>query len=248
MPLTEGNPPVALETVCEYGVYAGSLLTYYSQHVFTSTSGKIPTYDRPKELTLDIVPEQKPGGIGATVLWEGKPLADTPVTLIDPTGEMSEEVTDDEGQVFFVVGNSGTIGLMTNMTLKGQSGEANGQKYTGQANYATLTLTFTASGPAKADEGNKPATKAKEVSTNKRPQRPESDSTPSFGPELPEAISSFGGAVANGWLYVYGGHTGKAQRRTRGKTFRTPLPACSWQVLLSGKSYRWKPRCKGWLW
>ena len=211
MKLPEGQETIAIETVCEYGVYAGSLLCYYSQTVLPGKDGKLPTYDRTKELTLDIVSEQKPGGIAATVLWEGKPLADVPVTLIDSTGEMSEEVTDADGEVFFVVGTSGTIGLMANHTEKDLSGETNGQKYTGKSNYATLTLNFTASGAAQDAEKASSATAAKKVSAKKRPQRPAT----AFGPELPEAVSSFGGAVQDGWLYVYGGHTGRAHKHSR---------------------------------
>lgn len=220
--LPEGSETQAVETVCEYGVYAGSLLCYYSQTVIPGADGKLPTYDRTKELTLDIVPKQKPGGISATLLWEGKPLADSPVTLIDSTGEMSEEVTDKEGKVFFIVGNSGTIGLMANHTEKDKSGETNGKKYTGKANYATLTLDFTASGAAEtkpAEEPAKPA--ADETSTKKRPQRPESEDAAKFGPALPEAISSFGGAVEDGWLYVYGGHTGRAHQHSRDNLSKT---------------------------
>ncbi len=216
MKLPEGGQTVAVETVCEYGVYAGSLLCYYSQHVLPGADGKLPTYERPAELTLDIVPEQKPGGIAATVLWDGKPLAEVAVTLIDSTGEMTEEVTDAEGKVFFVVGNSGTIGLMTNHAEKEKSGEANGKKYTGKSNYATLTLNFTASGAA-PQEKKDAATRAKEVSTTNRPQRPAA----AFGPALPEAISSFGGAVSDGWLYVYSGHTGKAHQHSRDNLSQT---------------------------
>jgi uncharacterized GH25 family protein len=219
MKLPEGQPTVAVETVCEYGVYAGSLLCYYSQHVVPDADGKLPIYERGQELTLDIVPEQKPGGVSATVLWKGKPLAETPVTLIDSTGEMSEEVTDADGKVFFVVGNSGTIGLMANHTEKDQSGESNGKKYTGKANYATLTINFTASGEAPASaakEEEKPAAPAAPT----RPQRPESadgakNNTTPFGIALPEGISSFGGAVNDGWLYVYSGHTGRAHAHSR---------------------------------
>jgi N-acetylneuraminic acid mutarotase len=221
MKLPEGEQPVAIETVCEYGVYAGSLLCYYSQHVLPTVDGKLPTYKRSKELTLDIVPEQKPGGIGATILWEGNPLADVPVTFVDTTGEVSEEMTDAQGKVFFVAGNSGLIGLMANYTEKDNSGETGGKKYTGKANYATLTLDFKASGAAaepaddKTTETNaaekKTATTAKEVSVPKRPQRPRM----SFGTDLGEAVSSFGGAVADGWLYVYSGHTGREHQHSR---------------------------------
>lgn len=219
MKLPEGQPTVAVETVCEYGVYAGSLLCYYSQHVVPDADGKLPAYDRGEELTLDIVPEQKPGGISATVLWKGKPLAEAPVTLIDSTGEMSEEVTDADGKVFFVVGNSGTIGLMANHTETDQKGESNGKKYTGKANYATITINFTASGeaPSSAAKEEKPG---EAPATSSRPQRPESadgaktDTAP-FGTALPVAISSFGGAVNDGWLYVYSGHTGRAHAHSR---------------------------------
>jgi N-acetylneuraminic acid mutarotase len=221
MKLPEGEQPVAIETVCEYGVYAGSLLCYYSQHVLPTAEGKLPTYERSKELALDIIPEIKPGGISATVLWEGKPLAGEPVTFTDTTGEVSEELTDADGKVFFVAGKSGPIGLMANFTQKDSSGESNGKKYTGKANYATLTLDFKASGDAakpaddKTTETNaadkKTATTAKEVSAPKRPQRPQM----TFGPELGEAVSSFGGAVADGWLYVYSGHTGREHQHSR---------------------------------
>lgn len=216
MKLPEGEQPVAIETVCEYGVYAGSLLCYYSQHVLPTADGKLPTYEHSKELTLDIVPEIKPGGIGATVLWEGKPLEGEPVTFVDTTGEVSEEATDSDGKVFFVAGNSGVIGLMANYKEDDKSGESGGKKYTGKANYATVTLEFKPIGGEAKDADAKaaeklPATSAKEVSVTKRPQRPKA----AFGPDLAEAITSFGGAVADGWLYVYSGHTGRAHAHSR---------------------------------
>jgi N-acetylneuraminic acid mutarotase len=222
MQLPEGEQPVAIETVCEYGVYAGSLLCYYSQHILPTADGKIPTYIPSKDLTLEIVPEQKPGGIGATVLWEGKPLADEPVTFVDTTGEVSEEVTDANGKVFFVAGNSGTIGLMANYKENDKSGEANGKKYTGKANYATLTLDFKASGSAPATAEKKTAVEPKKDGTAKRPQRPTAEGDEAshadkaaFGPALPQGVSSFGGTVADGWLYVYSGHTGRAHAHSR---------------------------------
>src|SRR5690606_3988964 len=63
----------------------------------------------------------------------------------------------------------------------------------------------------------KTATTAKEVSVAKRPQRPQM----TFGPELGEAVSSFGGAVADGWLYVYSGHTGREHQHSRDNLSQT---------------------------
>ncbi len=202
MPLSVGKV-AALETVCEYGIYGGSMLCYYAQHLAPTGDGQIAGVAPSSELKLNIVPQNKPGGLGATVLWEGKPLADAVVTLIDSVGETTEETTDAEGKVFFVLAKAGPIGLMTNYSEKEKSGEFNGQKYKGQANYATLTLDFSPSGESAAP--------AKKVSMTKKPK----ESKESLGPPLPEAISSFGAAVNNDWLYVYSGHTGKAHQHSR---------------------------------
>lgn len=45
------------------------------------------------------------------------------------------------------------------------------------------------------------------------PSKPESKPVPTVRfPALPEAITSFGAAVSDGWLYVYGGNTGKTHQ------------------------------------
>ncbi len=200
MPLSEGEL-VALETACEYGIYAGSKLCYYAQHLLPSADGNIAVVTA-SELKLNIVIRSKAGGLAATVLWEGKPLEGAVVTLIDPDGETLEETSDALGEVFFVLSKAGQIGLMTNHSEKEKSGEFNGQKYKGQANYSTLTLNFT---PQR--ETSLPA---KKVSTIKKLKQTKH----SFGPPLPEAISSFGAAVNNDWLYIYSGHTGKAHQHS----------------------------------
>lgn len=202
MPLPAAKT-ASIETVREYGIYGGSMLCYYSQHLLPSADGKLADVTPSSELKLNIVPESKPGGLAATVLWEGKPLADATVTLIDSEGESTDETTDAEGQVFFVLTKKGTIGLMTSHSEKDKTGEFAGKKFKGQANYATLTLEFNPSGNS--------VTPAKKVSVTKKPK----DTTPSFGPPLPEAISSFGAAVNDGWLYVYSGHTGKAHQHSK---------------------------------
>ncbi len=222
MPLPTAKT-ASLETVCEYGIYGGAMLCYYSQHLLPTPDGKLSDIAPSAELKLNIVPKRKPGGVAATVLWKGKPLSDAEVTMIDPDGESSDQTTDGKGQVFFLLAKKGTVGLMTNHSEKEKSGEFNGQKFKGQANYATLTFDFTPSGKA--------AEPAKKVSTTKQSQSTEH----SFGPPLPEAISSFGAAVNDGWLYVYGGHTGKAHQHSRENLSHT------FARLKLGQPTEWEP-------
>ena len=192
----------ALETVCEYGLYAGSLLCYHAQHRFTNSAGKLPDVSPSKELLLEMIPQVISEGLQVTVLWQGKPLQDATVMFTDAEGGSFEETTDEQGKVHFETSASGTIGLMTSFIEKDKNGELAGKKYTDKAHYATLTFEF--------DSNVSPAAEAKQSQT-KRPNRPEG----AFGPQLPEAISSFGGAVHQGNLYVYGGHTGKEHQHSR---------------------------------
>jgi N-acetylneuraminic acid mutarotase len=65
------------------------------------------------------------------------------------------------------------------------------------------------------------------------------DPKPAY-PPLPVAVSSFGAAVADGYVYVYGGHSGKAHdystQTVQGKFLRLSIekPAKTWEELTSG--------------
>jgi N-acetylneuraminic acid mutarotase len=82
---------------------------------------------------------------------------------------------------------------------KDKSGELNGKPYKGVMHYASLTFNV----PSKDDH----------VEKKKSSPKPKSAPAPSAGaailPPLPEPVASFGGVVSNGWLYIYGGHTGE---------------------------------------
>src|ERR1700733_7147643 len=59
-------------------------------------------------------------------------------------------------------------------------------------------------------------------------------------PDIPEPVTSFGAAVADGWLYVYGGNTGKAHEFhrdcVRGDFFRLKISGgAAWEKLPGGE-------------
>lgn len=68
---------------------------------------------------------------------------------------------------------------------------------------------------------------------------PSSAEAPSTLPELPQPATSFGATVADGWLYIYGGNTGKAHEFHRdcvmGDFFRLKMPdGTAWEKLPGG--------------
>ena len=84
------------------------------------------------------------------------------------------------------------MSVLANFYDTTKSGELKGKKYTSAAQYATLTFPW-----------QKPSvTKTSAVKTA-LPSKSQSGIPP-----LPEPVSSFGAAVADGYLYVYSGHTG----------------------------------------
>ncbi|HEX4131797.1 MAG TPA: hypothetical protein VHZ24_17315 [Pirellulales bacterium] len=69
--------------------------------------------------------------------------------------------------------------------------------------------------------------------------RPLQAAEPAAWPDLPEAVSSFGAAVCDGWLYVYSGHMGGAHEHSRDnlsqRFVRLNLAApTQWQPLAMG--------------
>ncbi len=181
----------ALESTISYGIYHGMLLDYYARHIPSLDA------DAPKSgLKLTGTPRATDSGVELTVLWEGKPLADAVVTIIDGEGTPTEEVSDAAGVAKFEAPAPGLIGFLIVRTDNDAKGEAGGEKYTSAGAYGTLTVNF---GKPAAAEGA-----ASETSAD------ESALTP-----LPEPLSSFGAAVSDGWLYVYGGHTGEEHAHSR---------------------------------
>jgi hypothetical protein len=119
------------------------------------------------------------------------------------------------------------------------TGEYKGEAYKGEANYLTATFfiekTPGSEGPAEKKKSSKPTV--------------DPDSNVSIEPsglaELPEELTSFGAAIADDKLYVYGGHTGEAHSYSNtGQSDRLWCldladEAAQWEKLTSG------PRLQG---
>jgi hypothetical protein len=175
-----------LEATVEYGLYHSMLLTYYAKHLPGDAAAGEKAGDS-KALKLEVIPQASEVEEGVTLLvtWEGKPLADAGVTLSDAAGETHEAKTNEQGQATFEKVSAGLVGVIANR-VEDVKGEINGEKYNSAAHYATLTF----------QHGSKDAAAA-------------ATSNAATGlPALPEPLASFGGAVADGYLYVYSGHIG----------------------------------------
>jgi hypothetical protein len=118
------------------------------------------------------------------------------VTFIEGDKDPVEKKTDDKGQATFTVERDGLVGVLANRVEKGTSGELDGKPYKGVMHYASLTF----------DVGAKQSELQKsEKSESKQDSAPLDAAV--LAP-LPEPVASFGAAVCDGWLYVYGGHIG----------------------------------------
>lgn len=201
------NEPVAkdavLELTAEYGIYHGMLLTYFAKHLPGETIAAWEKAGPSKGLKLDVTPKASDEGLAIAVAWEGEPLADAGVALTDSTGETQEAKTDAKGIATFAKVAPGPVSVITNQMKKGEKGEHDGKAYTSVANYGTLTF------------NHKSATAEKSAAKTEKPANAEAEESASAYPALPEAVSSFGAAVSDGYLYVYSGHTGGEHEHSR---------------------------------
>lgn len=179
----------ALATTFKYGIYHGTLLSYYAKFD-PALDHHHPPKERPR---LDVDLLRGDDGLQATVYWEGKPVKGATATLVDAKGESQEGETGDDGKVAFKTPADGLLGLVVGYVLEDATGKFNGEDYVSESHYATVAVQH---GAAAAEKKEQPQLQ-------------------SVLPPLPEGIASFGGAVCDGWLYVYSGHTGKEHDHSR---------------------------------
>jgi N-acetylneuraminic acid mutarotase len=180
-----------------YGVYHGSRLDYYTQH----RRGKLPSRrdadeSVSKRLDLNAQVIDTDSGVDVFVIWKGKPLTDAEVKLFCAEGhEEGSATTDQNGRVSFSDKQveDGLNGIMVGHTSSGESGNVGEQKYESVSHYLTATFMD--------PEDFERSAKESKVSV-----------ASDIYPQIPEMVTSFGAAVTDNSLYIYGGHKGRAHQ------------------------------------
>ncbi|MFG0262709.1 MAG: kelch repeat-containing protein [Novipirellula sp. JB048] len=181
-----------------YGNYHGTKLVYFVQHCLGNDPANWQSTPREKGLHAKI--EEQDGGVCVTVLWNQKPLADVDLKLSSEDGqEQGAATTDAEGRVTFSGSqvSTGLNAIMVGFTDTSASGTFNGESYASTTNYLTATFNGTSDATRVADPAKNNAGHEVQVIASQLP-------------DLPTELTSFGGAIADGKLYVYGGHIGAA--------------------------------------
>jgi N-acetylneuraminic acid mutarotase len=189
----EGDEPIEprgrVTSQVVYGIYHGSKLNYYAQ-LFPGENPATWPQEAASDTPLQALMKIDGDKLLVTVLLKDEPLAGAKATLSNEEGEKSVNSTaNDQGVAEFPLDavHEGLNGVMVMHNDKSASGNLDGQAYTSATNILTATFNY-----------------SKEAAAKVAALKP-----------LPEAISSFGAAVADGWLYVYGGHTGQAHDHSR---------------------------------
>jgi len=187
-----------------YGLYHGTKLTYHVEHLPGDDPSQWPTTPRADAPMQTLVSPSQSGGVEVTVLRDGKPLPAAQVKLFCAEGhEKASATTDQRGVVKFNAREvePGLNAVQVGLIDKQASGTFEGHGYSSTSDFLTATFTLKKSESVSdnQDASSPPVETPSDVSV-----------VPSGLAELPEELTSFGAAIADNKLFVYGGHTGDA--------------------------------------
>ncbi|MEZ6090074.1 MAG: DUF4198 domain-containing protein [Pirellulaceae bacterium] len=165
------------------------LLRYYAKTGPALDHPAWTSIDCGKQLALDVIPRKVGNKIQVEVKWNGEPVSGAQVTAQGPGIDDFEAESDDRGRALFAIGDEGAYSIRVRH-IEAASGKSGQDTYDSIRHYTTLALNV-----GQATAAPTPAKKL--AVTNNYPS-------------IPENVTSFGAAVANGSLFVYGGHTGDA--------------------------------------
>lgn len=159
------------------------LLKYYAKTHPSELPGTWRAVTDDERLPLEIAPQVDGSGTTLQVLWKGKPLAGSTVTVVGPGIDSKlEGTTDEAGNFRCELPKAGVFSIRAKHNEVAE-GKLDDKEYKSVRHYSTLTLHHAPSRLAPVAH-NLPA--------------------------LPKGTTSFGGAVVGDMLFVYGGNYGSA--------------------------------------
>ncbi len=170
---------------CDLGVISRGDVAFRLKYYAKTSTGKPAVWQSVecgKQLALDITPSWKGQQMSLRATFNGAPVAGAEVKAIFPSTKPFTGVTDAKGEVSFDTGKPGLCSVRVRHIEKA-GGELDGKKYADTRHYCTIAIDTAATTTTAA--------------TDKLPR-------------LETAITSFGAAIADDVLYIYGGHTGSA--------------------------------------
>ncbi|MCA9087952.1 MAG: DUF4198 domain-containing protein [Planctomycetaceae bacterium] len=185
-------------------------LKYYAK---TGPSITHPSWQRVKcgdQLRLDVVPTQDQDKVSVKVLFDGEPCAGSQVMVSGPGLDEIELATSDKGVATFDFAKAGLYSIRARH-IETAASQKEQPARTDVRHYCTVAVDIPVPLPVVA---------ATTIAT------------------VPEMVTSFGAAISNGNLYMYGGHMGGAHSYARDEQSRTlrklNLTTKEWSELVDG--------------
>jgi N-acetylneuraminic acid mutarotase len=211
----QGDPAGALFiAIDDFGVLSRGgksfRLRYYAKTGPAAGHIAWESIDTAQHLALDVSTRWEGNRVKATVRFRGQPVAGAQVVARGPEYDL-EATTDAQGEVRFEIPKAGICSLRARH-IEQAEGDLNGQSFAETRHYSTVACEVPPSAVASGD---------------------------AHLTALPVPVTSFGGAVLDGALYLYGGHSGSAHSYSREEQGDTLM-----RLSLSGQG-GWTPLSRG---
>ena len=184
--------PICMQTSCQYGLYHGVRLHYFAKSVQLSTAGE-EAVAATEAQRLDLHPHWSDEALKVRLTWDGAAVASAEINVITPDAAEHDLTSDKDGWITLPSSDPGLYSVRANQD-DDESGELDGEKFKRSSYYSTLTFRI----PGEVKD------KTAQV------RQASGDAN-----DLPEGLASFGAAMDDGYLYVYGGHIGRAHTHSK---------------------------------
>lgn len=185
-------------------------LKYYAKSGPAVTSDVWQKIDCSDDLRLDVVPGYEDGRVTVTVSFDAEPVAGAEVTASGPGLDEFITKTNAAGQAVIESAEAGLYSIRARH-IEAQAGELDGKSYPETRHYCTVAVVAPA---------NVAAVPFKNIAS------------------IPMRVTSFGAAVSQGKVYIYGGHTGEAHSYSReeqsNRLTRLDVATGQWETVAEG--------------